>query len=234
MNDLTFLITYWAHPELLEICLDSINKFHPDSKIVVSQQIDDDFNFEQDSDNKIRIECHDMKRTQWASVATNLIMMCQTDYAAFIEHDAFLLKSLDPLIKEVMDGTYDLIGPEEVCNIRNSPEMIAQNFFIINVKKMKESGLGNIWVRNIEEVRKNCKNIESGYGITQTLTNHKFMKMKESGYGHGTYYDDYIHHQWYGSYRERETLLTDLVPRDWLEEEANRVIKDYWKGKFNE
>ena len=233
MNNFTFCITYWAHPEFLEICLDSVNKFHPHSPIIISQQIENDFNYKQPgSSDKVRIEYHDMKNTQWASVATNLMMVCQTDYAVFMEHDVFLLKSLGPLMNQVVDGKYDLIGPEEICNIRNSPGMVAQNFFIINVKKMKEEGLGKIWVRNAEEVSKTCKNMESGYGISQTLTNKKLMKMVESGYGHGTYYDNYAHHQWYGSYRKRETLLTDLVPRDWLEEEAQRTITDYKNGTF--
>lgn len=227
---MTFLITYYAHPELLAVCIDSIKKYHPDAKIIISQQIDDGFTFEQGTDPNIRVEYHDMKNTLWAAVASNLMMVCQDDYAVFIEHDAFLLKSLQPLIDKVTNGTYDLIGPEEVCEIRNSPGMIAQNFFIINLRKMREEGLGKIWVRDIENVKKTCKSVESGYGISQTLTNKKFMKMRESGYGHGTFYDDYIHHLWYGSYKKRN--VSDEVNTLWMDYETERLIKDYQDGKI--
>lgn len=228
-TDTTFLITYYAHPELLAICLDSIKKFHPDDKIIVSQQVEPLFD-PTVLDMGYRYELHDMKSTQWAAVATNLMMICQTKYAVFMEHDVLLLKSLNPLIEEVKTGKHDLIGPEEVCAIRNSPGMIAQNFFIINVDKMKEEGLSKIWVRNADELKKTCKNIESGYGITQTLSNHKFMKMKESGYGHGTFYDDYTHHLWYGSYKKRN--VSGEVNTLWMDYEAERLIKDYWEGKI--
>lgn len=231
MKNVTFLITYYAHPELLKVCLDSIEKYHSDSQIIISQQIEDGFNYKQGSSDRVKIEYHDMKHTQWAAVASNLMMVCQTDYAVFMEHDAFLLKSLQPLMDEVQNGTYDLIGPEEICLIRNSPGMIAQNFFIINLRKMREAGLEKIWVRDIEEVKKICKNVESGYGITQTLHNHKFMKMTQSGYGRGTFYDDYVHHLWYGSYKKRNVAheLNTL----WMDYETERLIEDYWNGKIS-
>lgn len=230
-NDTTFLITYYSHPELLAICLDSINKFHPDSNMIISQQIEPDFDYRQGPSSSVRFEYHDMKQTQWAAVACNLMMMCQTDYAVFIEHDAFLLKSLEPLVDEIRSGQYDLIGPEEVCEIRNSPGMIAQNFFILNVRKMKGEGLGKIWVRNVNELKQSCKNVESGYGITQTLTKNKMMKMIESGYGHGTLYDDYVHHLWYGSYRHRD-VAADGIEEAWLDSEAEDLITDYGMGLY--
>jgi hypothetical protein len=221
--NVTFLITYFAHEGLLDICLGSIKRYHPDSNIVISQQLED----HPIRAKNIKLISHDMRKEVWADVARRLLENCNTDIAVFIEHDAFLLKSLQPLIEMIKDGKYDLIGPEENIPIsklnRNYPGMVCQNFFIVNAKKIKELGLNNIKTR--------IEGYESAHGISQVLDKKLFLPVKESGYAHGTFYGDYIHHLWYGSYPKRN-IEYDGVNRLFLESESERLIKDYYNDEI--
>lgn len=221
----TFLITYFAQPEFLEMCLDSIRKYHPGAKIIVSLQ---------EGDNPVdigdaRFLMHDMHKDVWSEVAINLLEACETDIAIFIEHDAFLLKSLDELIKQI--GKYDLIGPEEIMEFRNSPGMVCQNFFIVNAKKLKRLGLDNVRIRDIEKLRSKIGSLESGYGISQTFKKKLFLPVTRSGYGMGTFYGDYVHHFWFGSYRERNIEGDGIMPEQ-LEVWAQELQEDYWANNI--
>ena len=77
----------------------------------------------------------------------------------------------------------------------------------------------------------NITNHESGYGISQSLDKKLFLPVEQSGYGLGTFYGDICHHFWYGSYPKRGVEY-DGINRLWLEEEAIRLIGDYWDGKI--
>ena len=223
---ITFLCTYYAHPEFLKICLNSLRKFHPDAQIIVSQQEGDGLVDVGDA----RLIKHNMKEYMWAEVAIRLLKQCDTDIAVFIEHDAFLLRPLTELIDKM--DKHDLIGPEEVLDFRNSPGMVCQNFFIVNAKKLKELGLENVRIRDIEKLRGKIGSMESGYGISQTFDKKLFLPIEKSGYGFGTYYGNYVHHFWFGSYRKRDTIKDGILPEQ-LEVWAEELIEDYWNGKFN-
>lgn len=231
-QDITFLVTYFAQPELLKICLDSIRKFYPNDKIIVSQQKRDD---PVDVGSARLIE-HDMADVVWAGVAKQLIEKCDTEIGIFIEHDAFLLRNIDEEINLIKNGSFDLIGPEEVNHIRHSPGFISQNFFMLNVSKMKEIGTEKVYVRDIPKLKElqaegKLQNIESGYGITQSFDNKMLLPVTPSGYAFGTYYGNMAHHLWYGSYRKRDTWIDNVSPQ-WMDHEANRLIEDYWNGKI--
>lgn len=241
MNDITFLVTFYAQPEFLKICLDSIRKYYPTEPIIVSQEESDpvinhpDNNFV--APYNIRRIPHEMKRGghTWVDVAIGLAKECETDIAVYIEHDAFLLKDLGYIIGKIRDGEYDAIGVEEVIPSsglnRNSPGMMNQNFFIINMKKMKEIGLDKMRL-DVSKIDYTIKNKESGYGISQVLKNKLFLPVKSSGYACGTFYGDVVHHFWYGSYRRRNTWYDNINP-EWLDYEAERLTSDYWDNKIN-
>ena len=164
----TFCITHYAHANLLQVCVDSIKKFYPESRIIISQQINDESEIDIEGTDKIY---HDMKTNNWSEVAIGLLKECKTDIAVFIEHDGFLLNHLDNYIELIDNGKYDLIGPEEVIPFnglnRYAPGMVTQNFFIVNVNKLK--GLGLDRVRFFDsDTYKDYKNKESGYGISQS------------------------------------------------------------------
>lgn len=224
---ITFCITHFANLPLLEICLDSIKKFHPNDRIIVSQQLRD----EPPTVNGFDLIYHEMRGKPWSDVATGLLKECQTDIAVFIEHDAFLLKPLDSLVDRIKSGEYDMIGPEEVIPLehldRNAPGMICQNFFMINAKKIKELGLDKIVVRG----REGEQNRESGHGMSQTFDKKLYLPVIASGYGYGTYYGDHVHHLWYGSFKKRP-VENDGVNKLWMEFESERVIKDYKESKI--
>ncbi len=226
--EVTFLVTYYAHPELLDCCIDSIKKFYPDSKIIVSQQIGDDVV----TNSGFDLIHHNMETGVWADAAIGLLKKCETDIAVFMEHDCVLLKDVDQYLELIRGGEYDLIGPEEViplpCLDRDSPGMITQNFFMINAKKMKEIGLDKVAIRdegNYSELR----NKESGYGISQSLDKKLFVPVTASKYAYGTYYGDFVHHLWYGSYRKRPTYQ-DGVEEGEMELESIDLINDYWSN----
>lgn len=235
MKPITFCVTYFANPELLDICLDSIRRFYPDSRIIISQQSGDDFliieKILETYKVNLRME-HNMHKGSWADVAIGLMGQCKTDIAVFIEHDAFLLKPLDNLIELIESEKYDLIGPEEVCNIRNSPGFVMQNFFILNVKKMKEIGLENVRIRDVEKLKEQgIGSIESGYGISQSFDKKMFLPITYSNYAKGMYYGDCVHHLWFGSYRRRD-VYTDGVEPAWMETEVIDLVNDYWNKTF--
>jgi hypothetical protein len=96
---------------------------------------------------------------------------------------------------------------------------------------MKEIGIQKCRV-DPSKIAHPIKNIESGYGISQCLDRKFFMPVAASGYGHGTYYGNHVHHLWYGSYRKRDTLIDNVDPK-WMDFEASRLVADYWKNKFD-
>ena len=226
-HNFTFLISYIANRPHLEACLNSIRKFYPKANIIISQD-DTDFPIDDMGENVIY---HKMRDTgSWADCCIGLMNACKTDIGVFMEHDCLLLKPIDDLIERL--DTYDLIGIEDKLDgIRNSPNFAAQNFFILNVKKFKEGGVERVRV-NAEPLRKlNMQNIESAYGITQNSKNILFLPTKKSGYGKGTFYGDYIHHMWFGSYQIR-TIEEDGVDREWLWLEEQRLLDDYYSNKL--
>jgi hypothetical protein len=108
--------------------------------------------------------------------------------------------------------------------------MICQNFFIVNAEKMHDIGLEKMRLDYTLPMPE-LKNKESGYGVSQVMEKKLFMPVKESGYGHGTFYGDHVHHLWYGSYRGRNTWVDNVNPM-WLDYEAQRLVKDYWAMKL--
>lgn len=229
----TFCVTYFAQPELLDICLDSIRKYYPDSPIIVSQQIGDEELSESFSKYNFKLIKHTMRDGGvWVDAAIGLMNACETKVGVFMEHDTFLVKHIDNLIEYIEMDKYDIIGPEEVCDIRNSPGFVMQNFFIINAKKMQDIGTENMRIRNIEELKANgIGSLESGYGISQSMEKKLFLPVTNSSYAYGMYYGDYVHHLWYGSYRQRNTY-DDGVEPSWMELEATDLIYDYWNQTF--
>lgn len=224
----TFLVTYYCQPEFLSVCLDSIKKYHPATQVIVSQQIGD-----MPFKSALRIE-HDMKQHLWADAAIGLMARCNTTYAVLMEHDVFLTKGLTDLMYKIEKEEKDLIGVEDVVEgLRASPGFAMQNFMLLNVSKLKRKGLSLAKVRNRHELQ-HLKNIESGYGITQVFKDSlEFIgPVTESGYGSGTFYGDYAHHFWYGSYRERD-ISVDRQSPEILELEAQRLIEDYWNNDIN-
>jgi len=231
MLNFSFLVTYWNQPKLLEICLHSIRKYYPESPIIISQQ-----DYDEDVDvGKAKLIKHNMGEVQWAGVARGLMEACDTDYGVFIEHDAFLAKPIDGILAKMNE--YDLIGPEEVIPFpkldRYAPGMVCQNFFVVNIKKMKEIGLDNIRIKNPGMLeQEGYRNVESGYGISQSLSKKLLLPVVQSGYAYGTYYGNKeIHHMWYGSYRSR-SVEQDGVNKDFMENETKRLVEDYWQGKI--
>lgn len=231
--DNTFLVTYFAHPELLDLCLSSIRKIYPDNKIIVSQQKGDFPVDEIIRKYNARLIFHDMFEGNWADACRGLIEHCETNLATLIEHDCVLLKSLGPYLGRIHSGQVDMIGPEEVIpNLRNTPGMICQNFFMVNAKKIKEIGVDKIQISwpQVEELKaRNVQSIESGYGVSFMFDKKEFLPVTPSGYAHGTYYGDIVHHIWYGSFRKRN-VEGDGVDRWWMESEVTRFIEDYNKG----
>lgn len=227
----TFLVTSYAHANLLFMCIDSIKKFYPESRIIISQQINDESEIDIEGTKKIY---HDMKQYNWSEVAIGLLKECNTDIAILMDHDAFLLNHLDNYLELIENGSYDLIGPEDVIPFtglnRNSPGMMCQNFLIINAKKMKEIGLDNVRFKD-DEKYKDFANKESCYGMSQSLEKKLFMPVTKSNYAHGTYYGSEVFHLWYGSFRERNVLDDGVNPK-MMEDESIALIKDYWSGSY--
>lgn len=223
MNNISFLVTYYDQEDQLRACINSIRKFYPKVPIILSQE-DCDFPIAED----IKVDkhiYHSMRRESWAGACKGLMKSCPTDIGVFVEHDCVLLKPIDDLVNKL--NQFDLVGIEEVYpGMRNSPGFANQNFFIIDVKKfIDKHGLDSVNMKDIDNY-KHLQNRESGYGITQNSNNIYWLKLTPSGYGKGSFYGDYIHHMWFGGYRQR-IVESDGIDRKWLDDEVYRFLKDY-------
>lgn len=238
---MTFCVTYYAQPELLRICLDSIQRHHPEAKIVVSQQIGD---APVELPAGVDLIKHDMPAWTFAGVVKCFMgYVMQKGYdglCVFIEHDCFLLRPLDHLVRQM--ANYEMVGVEEMLDyngkvFRSAPGMANQNFFMLDVYEFTTKyGRDAVFVRR-EGLR--CRNIEPAYGISQSVQTLYFLPATSSGYGCGTFYGDenagryinYVHHLWYGSYKRR-SLQGEDIEFDHQEREAQRLIADYDAGKW--
>lgn len=220
---MTFYVTYFAHPELLRICINSIRKFYPTEKIVVSQQVDD---MEIPKDiTGFELISHDMKKKSWADVAIGFMKNFPDDVGVFMEHDCVLLKPIENLVQKL--GEFDLVGVEEVIpGLRNAGGYANQNFFILKVNDfVSKYGYDAVFV-DVSKMNPKPHNVESAFGISQHSNKIFWLPVSRSGYAWGTFYGDYAHHMWYGSYRQRNTEQDGVTFWD-MEDAVEKFINDY-------
>ncbi len=252
---ISFCVTHSSNPQLLNICLDSIAKHTKlPYEIIISEQFDTKFphSFTGGEMNITKLLTHNMNKYPWSRVAETMRGHANGDVCVFIEHDAFLLRSIDPFITLVENDFTLFVGAEEniplPCLDRYNPGMQVQSFFIMNQCPFDDfftsietepteyggKDFNYYWekvthLKDGSETQKH-RNFESAHGVAQSL-NPLFLPVLPSGYGYGTTYGSYVHHLWYGSYKERN------VERDGVDPviqgaEAERLIQDYWRGNL--
>jgi hypothetical protein len=219
-DSISFLTPYWSGREMMRIHLASIRRFHAVAPILISKR----------GGNREEMESHAgefgvrywIEECSYVDAYLRLLERCDTDYACILDHDVILLGDLGPLLRELEEGRYDLVGIEERIRVpegleaaslpcaargwmRFAPGRTASNFILFNWREFKRK-----WgMRGVVGVREDsAKDYEFDYGISQKLPRHKYLQpFHVRKYGLANLLKDgdsaVLWHQWYGSYRTR-------------------------------
>ena len=219
LDSVSFLTPYWSGREMMRIHLASIRRFHPAAPILVSKRGGDDGEMEAcRGEFGIRYWLEDC---EYMDAYLRLLERCETRYACIVDHDTVMLASLDPFLKGLSEGCYDLVGIEERIRLpgyvdmepwpesngwlRFAPGCTASNFIVFDWQAFKERwGLRGILGKRPPGTR----HFDFDYGIGQRLPRHHYLiPFHARKYGIGNLLKDgdtpILWHQWYGSYRTR-------------------------------
>ena len=101
----------------MRIHLASIRRFHPAAPILISKRGGGDGEMEAyRREFGIRYRLEDCEYTD---AYLRLLGRCETRFACVLDHDTVLLASLDPFLKGLDEGSYDLVGIEERIRLPN-------------------------------------------------------------------------------------------------------------------
>lgn len=224
---ISFLTPYWSGREMMRIHLESIRKFYPAAPILVSKRGGDPD--EMEGYRRAFGIRYWLEDCEFPAAYVRLLQRCETEYVCILDHDAVLLATLDPYLKGLTDGRYDLVGVEERIRVpdeiwtkfwphaggwlRFAPGCTDSNFIMFNLRAFKARwGLRGIFGTQTHSGH----SFEFCYGICQKLTRHYYLlpyHLKK--YGMGNLLKDgatpVLWHQWYGSYRTR---LAETAPEN--------------------
>ncbi len=216
---ISFVTPYWSGREMMRIHLESVRRFHPMAPILISKRGGDAE--EMESYRREFGVNYWLEECEFPDAYVRLLQRCKTEYVCILDHDTVLLSSLDPYVKGMVDGCYELVGVEERIRmpdhiwqtqwpgsggwLRFAPGCTAANFMLFNLRSFKARwGLRGIWGTRPLGTLHN----EFDYGIGQKLTRQHLLKpFHTHRYGMGNLLADdgapIAWHQWYGSYRTR-------------------------------
>lgn len=219
---LAFLTPYWSGEEMMRIHLASIRQFHPEARIIVSKKGGGREEMERWR-GEFGVE-YRLEECSYIDAYLRLLDRCDTRFVCFLDHDAVLLSGLDPYVKAIAAGEYDLLGVEEVIReapgvewqatraehggwLRYAPGCVASNVILFDWHAFRaKHGLKGI----LGTRRPGMHHFEFDYGIGQRLPRHKYLRPYHAKrYGLGNLLQDgdrpVAWHQWYGSHRTRLT-----------------------------
>ena len=226
-QSLTFLTPYWSGRDMMRIHLSSSRAFYPAAPILVSKR-----GGERDEMEAHRKEYgvrYWLEDCEYPQALLRLLNRCETEYVCVVEHDTALLSSLDTLLAGLHEGRWDLVGMEE--RVRDSvaasaaapsvngwwrfaPGQVAGPLMMFNWREFERRwGLAGVRGRRSYGAREH----EYDHGIGQKLVRHKYLRpFYTRRYGCGTVLKDgdapILWHQWYGAYRARFIVSTQVGP----------------------
>jgi hypothetical protein len=218
-ESVSFLTPYWSGREMMRIHLASIRRFHPAAPILISKRGGGGGEMEayrREFGIQYRLE-----DCEYVDAYLRLLERCETRFACILDHDTLLLASLDPFLKGLDEGGYDLVGIEERIRLpqclgtepwpqsdgwlRFAPGCTASNFILFDWQEFK----GRWGMRGVKGKRPpGTRHFEFYYGIGQRLMRPRYLTpFHARKYGIGNLLKDgdtpIVWHQWYGSYRTR-------------------------------
>lgn len=216
---ISFVTPYWSGQEMMRIHLESIRRFHPQAPILVSRR--GGGAEEMETYRREFGVTYWLEEREFPDAYMRLLQRCETEYVCILDHDTVLLTSLDPYLKGLADGRYDMVGVEERIRmpdtiwkthwpqwggwLRFAPGCTAANFMLFNLRAFKSRwGLRGVFGKRPA----GTLHYEFDYGIGQKLTRqHLLRPFHARKYGMGNLLADegvpVAWHQWYGSYRTR-------------------------------
>lgn len=253
--DATFLVAHYNAPEFLAACLGTVRRFHPGSRIVVS-----DSTSSRQAYLDARSECrrHGAELHTLAGAYSHpwlieyLLRQARTPLAVFLDQDCLLLGPLGPLFDR-MGSSVLLAGPRD--------EMFLTHRNVISLRPDLWRGRLRYYPRYVHaslmatrpaEILKQFGKrpftwtsalgqnpLESYYGLSERLqlTQPEALCLLESvhtGYGLGMLYlldgKPLAYHNWYSGRVSQGQATIDGVNADWLRAEARRFLRDWASG----
>ncbi|MDB4912848.1 MAG: hypothetical protein JWM95_492 [Gemmatimonadetes bacterium] len=218
--DISFLTPYWSGREMMTVHLESVRQFYPDAPIIISKR---DGGHEEMDAHRVRFGVdYIIEDCSHTDAVLRLFTRCRTEFACVLDHDVVLLSTLDPYVRAIRAGEYDLVGfeervrePAELREARIAPEFngwlrlapgsTGVNFLIFNLRDF----LARYGLRGVRGMRRGAGgHFEYDYGIGQRLMRHKYLLPYHTPrYGVGNLLMDGAErvawHQWYGSHGRR-------------------------------
>jgi hypothetical protein len=218
---ISFLTPYLSGPEMMRIHLESVRKFYPRAPILISKKgggVDEMEDYRRRFDVQYSLE-----ECAYHDALFRLLQRCETEYVCIIDHDTVLLSSLEHLLNDLEQGSFDLVGIEERIRapewvwkrlwpeiggwMRFAPGYMDATFLMFNLRTFRQKwGLRGI-IRN--RPLDNAPINELHYGLCEKLNRHRYlMPFHAPRYGMGNLLKHgdtpILWHQWYGSYRARQ------------------------------
>lgn len=233
-GSLTFLTPYWSGAEMMRIHLASIRRFHAADPILVSKRGGGEAEMESYR-QEFGVQ-YWLEDCSYMDSYLRLLERCETRYVCIMDHDAVLLASLEPYVRAIAAGRYEVLGIEECIRLppsvdaaswpgtegwlRYAPGCIASNFILFDWQAFRARwGLKGILGQRIP----GALHYDFDYGIGQRLSRHHYLRPYHARrYGIGNLLKDGEHavawHQWYGSYRTR-------LPQEMAEDPADDLAR---------
>lgn len=237
---------------MMRIHLHSIREFHPEAPILISKRGGNAEEMERyRAEFRVRYWLEDC---DYIGSLLRLFQRCETQYVCALDHDTVLLSSIAPLIQEIHEDRFDLVGVEERIRelpesgdsqasyngkgwLRFAPGQVASNFILFNLRSFRRRwGLAGVKGKRIFD----CKDYEYDYGIGQRLRRHKYLRpYGTKKYGLGNLLMDgeqpILWHQWYGAHSERLASTDDVSTiAKMIQRGESRFIADYPNLDFSD
>ena len=259
-DEITFLIAHYNSAQFLEVCLHSIRRHHADAQVIVADS-GSALEQYLGARHACRLYDAQFKPCVFRHGHTaQLNYLCRSakkDLAVFLDQDCVLLAPLTPLLA-YFDQRALLIGPRDEMwldhpnllerypalansRLRQAPEYVHASLMMTKPKTL----LRNFGRQPFRCARGDLANsshpMEDYYGLCNRLRRSslgsiEYLTSKHSAYGVGTYYEHegkrIAYHNWYSgrAYKVRGKLDV-VLDAEWLREEADRFVADYWDGR---
>jgi len=255
---LTFCIAHFNSPEFLDVTLHSIRRFHPEAQVIVADasSVWREYLAAKAVCRRHRAELHPLAgKHRHTGLLNYMFRRIRSRVAVFLDQDCVLLSRLDPLIQLIESGKV-LIGPRDeflathsnFCaryphaaghSFRTRPEFVHASLMVMDVPRIRQwSAKPFVW-----RDKWGKHPLERYYGLTELVRQNQpdailTLDSAHTGYGLGHIYNfngsPMAYHQWYsGQIYGQAGKMDALYDADWLRDEMERFLRDYWDGKVD-
>lgn len=255
---LTFCIAHFNSPDFLDATLHAVRRFHPEARVIVADASSEwrQYVAAKTVCQRHRAELHPLAgKHRHTGLLNYMFRRIRSRVAIFLDQDCVLLARLDPLIQLIESGKI-LVGPRDeflathanFCarypyaaghSFRTRPDFVHASLMVMDVPRIRAwSTKPFVW-----RAEWGKHPLERYYGMTELVRRNQpdgvlTLDSAHTGYGLGHVYlfngSLVAYHQWYSGQVYGQTGKMDaLYDADWLRDEMERFLRDYWDGKVD-